>query len=329
MECAFEDDCITVNDVKLLSPPRTPEKIKQRMKCVVINKSPIRETKYSNGSGSMFSMNLCSEPSSTIRAVCFNEEMFDKFNVNTTYTLDNAKVKQGYGQHGNIEILLDNEVKFEESPVPIHISECNFKIAQIMRKETKGSRFINVKAKVLEIGELYTVGTDHKLKRVIQIGDETGTMQLDLWRDAAKESNIKFKENDTLELNQVVVSVFNGRSTLTITAETSIKVIDETIEVSHKIPIVKSSVVSMETCIMAIKDFKTTFKCIGCRKDIPLATSDLLTCQSCSTTFLKEMAEVSQSCSVLLQSNKQWLTAKTGVRIQNYVFEKIPYIQIL
>ena len=80
MECAFEDDCITVNDVKLLSPPRTPEKIKQRMKCVVINKSPIRETKYSNGSGSMFSMNLCSEPSSTIRAVCFNEEMFDKSN---------------------------------------------------------------------------------------------------------------------------------------------------------------------------------------------------------------------------------------------------------
>ena len=67
-------------------------------------KCPVRQT----SNGSMFTMNLCDQdPSSTIRAVCFDENLLGNFEANRTYDFKQFKVKKAYSSSNNIEVLID------------------------------------------------------------------------------------------------------------------------------------------------------------------------------------------------------------------------------
>ena len=49
-----------------------------------LTKSPLKPTRF----GKMFTMSLCQDdPTSTIRAICFEENMFGQFNTKESYDL--------------------------------------------------------------------------------------------------------------------------------------------------------------------------------------------------------------------------------------------------
>lgn len=119
-----------------------------------------------------------------------------------------------------------------------------------------------------------------------------------------------------LSLQSAVVSTFNGNISLTTVYETTITEIDEQITVlPTKRSLPKSNVVSLQTSVLVIKEFTCTYTCIDCRKKIepgPFKDSAVIICQTCSTTFLKEGAMLTNTCMVLL-NNKQWYKANTAV----------------
>jgi hypothetical protein len=182
----------------MLSSPRKSEKI---AKCAVLTKSSLKETKR----GKMFSMTLCDQnTTSTIRAVCFQDVMFDKFEVTRTYDLKSFKIKKGMGSGNDVEMLITEETEVAESLIRFNIEIMWFKLSQIVRQHTQNIRFLNLKAKITSIEDLLTVGKypDHKQKRDVHLADDTGQITLVLWRERAK--TIHFKEGDVITIENAV-----------------------------------------------------------------------------------------------------------------------------
>lgn len=135
----------TIEDLKRMSTPQSPQKCSQKLTCAILTKSPLRPTK----NGSMFSLSLCDkDPSSTLRAVCFNEDMFSKFETTGIYDFQKYKLKKGFGSLNQVELLIDQFTMVEKAEIQLKIKGSSFTISQILRGETQGIRFINLKAKV-------------------------------------------------------------------------------------------------------------------------------------------------------------------------------------
>lgn len=204
----------------------------------------------------MFSMNLCGrDPSSTIRAICFSEGMFSKFQPNTTYNLKQFKVKKAFGKSSsNVELLVDNDTNVSTSTSQFALDEHSFTISQILNNETENVRFINLKAKVMKVDDLIVVGTytDNKAKRNIHLADHTGHIQMVLWRDRAGNSQVV--EGNVLSIRNAVVSNYHQALSLTTTFETTINSIDEVMTAAPaEEPSLNSNSLSLETTILAIK----------------------------------------------------------------------------
>ena len=305
----------TIEDIKSSPAPQSPSKSKKKLTCAVLNKSPLRQTKV----GSMFSMNLCGEePSSTIRAACFEGEMFSTFQLNTTYDFNSFKIKKAFGNSNSVELLVDQSTTVTTSTSQLSLEKRSYNISQILRNQTDNTKFINLKAKVMNIDDPSVVGSypHNKTKRSMHLADHTSHIEFVLWRERA--DNFHFSEGDVLSLENAVVSNFNNTINLTTTFETTITKVDELITVvTTKRPLPKSNLVSLQSSILAIKEFSCAYTCIECRKDIepgPFNNRRVINCPTSSTVFLKYSAILSNRCSVLL-TNKQWLTASTGVSI--------------
>ena len=112
------------------------------MTCAVLTKSNLREMKR----GTMFTMTLCDrETTSTIRAVCFEGSMFNKFETTKTYDLKYFKLKKGMGNYSILEVLITPETKVTDSIFQFTIEKKSFKICQILRRETSNVRFLSIK----------------------------------------------------------------------------------------------------------------------------------------------------------------------------------------
>ena len=185
----------------------------------------------------------------------------------------------------------------------------------MLNKET-GNTSLKLNAKVTDVDQPVTVGTypDNKIKRSVYLADNTGHIQLVLWRERAE--NISFQKDDVLMLENVVISTFNNESSLTTTFKTSITVVKDVMTIiSTERPNKDPDVIST---ILAIKEFMCTYGCIGCKNEIVCADSynnnTTITCPTCSTIFLKQHAKLKNQCTVLL-SNKKWFQAYTSVSI--------------
>ena len=220
----------------------------QKLTCAVVNKSPLHPTK----NGKMFLMNLCDESLELmLRAVCFNEDLFSKFEVSKAYDMSSFKIKKAFGDATSVEMLIDNELLVIPGTTQLRIVGCStFKISEIHRGNTSDTRYINLKAKVMKIHEPDAVSTypDCKTKREVNLADETGHIELILWAE-----NVSFKTGDVLSLANVVVSSFNRQVNVTTSFETAISVVNEIMEVKEKPDSMASTsnVVSMTTTVMA------------------------------------------------------------------------------
>ena len=301
---------LTIETIKSAPVPQSPRKSSQRLTCAVLNKSPVRRTR---NDGSMFSMNLCGkDTSSTIRAVCFSEPMFSKFEPNKTYDINQFKVKKAYGKStSNVELLIDNETRVSMSTSQFALEDQSFTISQILTNETKNVRFIKLKAKVMTIDDVHIVGTypDNKSKRNINLADPTGHIQLVLWRDRAE--NIVFKVGDIVSIENAVISNYGNTLTVTTTLETTISVEEDdemnVTALNQPVP----NIMPLDSTILAIKEFSCAYACVDCRKDIPVDStpkSRIVKCPRCSAVFLQQVAVQTNSCKVLL-NNKQRFTA--------------------
>ena len=82
---------ISVEDMSSFPIPNSPTKSTKRLRCFALNKSPLRLTKNE----SMFSLNLCHlDPSTTVRAVCFNKDMFTQIQPSTTYDVESLNTRR-------------------------------------------------------------------------------------------------------------------------------------------------------------------------------------------------------------------------------------------
>ena len=65
----------------------------------------------------MFMMTLSDEdPTNTIKAMCFCESLYDKFEVMKTHTIEQFKIKKSFGYDScPIQIVIDTEAKVELS----------------------------------------------------------------------------------------------------------------------------------------------------------------------------------------------------------------------
>ena len=252
-----------INERKALPVSKSPRKF-------LLSKSAVHPTR----SDVMFSINLCDEDrNSTLRTVCFDEELYGKVEKSKSYEIDGYKIKEAYGNSSAIQMVVDADT------TPLEIAGCSsFKIAQILRRETENTRYFNLKAKVVKIKEALTVRShgDTKLKREIILADE---IALVLWREKAAE--VGFKGDVSLE--NIVVSIFNKQINVT-SFKMTIKMIDEAMEVKE-VPALqpKSNIVSVS--IFTIKTFRSCYKCMLCKNSImpeQYVGGDTLKCSSCS-----------------------------------------------
>lgn len=317
MKTSFNDTTIT-----------SPRKMNKTMTCAVLTKSNLKEMKR----GTMFTMTLCDrETTSTIRAVCFEGSMFNKFATTKTYDLKYFKLKKGMGNYSDLEVLITPETKVTDSIFQFTIEKKSFKISQILRRETSNVRFLSITAKVISIEDVQTVGKypDEKLKRDVLLADETGQVALVLWRQRAE--TIEFKEGDIIDIENAVTSSFNNTVTLSAAGETTISVSNKTTDIdlpaSVASPSKNSTVTCIETTVSAFKDFKCQYRCINCHGDVDGKHSTvandgtvIVRCPTCPTTFLQECAKIKNECQIMLSSNHQWFTAGTGVSLISYSF---------
>ncbi len=241
--------------------------------------------------------------------------MFDKFETSKTYELKDYKVKKGYGASNDVELLIDSQTVIEKAATELTLQDCTFTISQILRGGSTNLRFINLKVKVTNVGELETVGhhPDCKTKREVSLTDNTGHINLVLWRDRA--DNLSLEERDVVSLTNVVLSNFNNCVSLTTSFETAITMIDEEMAIcSAPRPTRRSNVTSFQSTILGVKEFTATFKCVGCRTEVKSTAEPLLTCSACSAEFLKISTSMNNQCKVLL-TNNQWFSANTRVSV--------------
>ena len=305
----------TIKEIMAKPIPNSPRRSSKALICAVVNKSPVKATK----NGSMFSLNLCDEDqSSTIRAVCFNKDIFPQLESKKTYQLDAFKLKRAFGDKTAPELLLDDETKNTLAANQVALENKMHTISQILRGETANERFLNLKAKAVLVGEPRVVGTfpDNKKKRTVLLADETGQMELVLWRERAE--NVNFKEGDVVHLDNMVASKFNGQLNLTTTFESCISLLEEEIKVakSAKRSLSKCNVISVDTSVLAIKELMCTYSCLACREALHVSNSaHLVTCPKCSCSFLKSRLTPNHKCMILLSKNNQWFTANSKVSI--------------
>jgi hypothetical protein len=309
----------TIAELKTLNPvpPPSPRKCATSLHCAIISKSELKNTKSNS---KMFTMNLCDEdPTSFIKAVCFDSSLYDNFESMKTYHFTGFKIKKAMAAGNSHELHIDANTKFTESPFQFPMENIWFNISHILRHDADHVSSLNVKAKVIAIDESVTVGKypDQKEKRDITLADETGQMTLVLWRQRAREIN--FKENDVISIQNAVTSIFNSKVNITSTSETIIKVVQELITVTTKKADVpkNTSITSLETTILATREFRTFLNCINCRCDIEhnaeTFAESLITCTNCTTAFLYQSSKLRSECTVLLSASNQWFKAKTGV----------------
>ena len=142
-----------------------PRKCTKIILCGILSKSEIRATKVWH----MFSMTLWDEnTSSTVKAVCFDQQIYEKFQTKCTYSLDSFKIKSS--RSGNVlEIHIDSNTKVALANHQFQIEANNYKIAQILRGETRGLRYIQLKAKIQMVNDAEIVG--RYPEREILLGD--------------------------------------------------------------------------------------------------------------------------------------------------------------
>jgi hypothetical protein len=103
-----------------------------------------------------------------LRAVCFNENHFPKFEASRAYDMSSFKIKKAYGNASSVEMLVDNKLLVVPATKQFRIVGCStFKICEILRGKTSDTRYINLKAKVTKMYESFLVGAppDCKMKR--------------------------------------------------------------------------------------------------------------------------------------------------------------------
>ena len=305
----------TIEEIKGSPVPKSPRKIVENLTCAIVNKSDLRSTK----NGKMFSMNLCDQSSkATMRAVCFNERMFPNFEASKSYDISSFKIKKAFSDNDSIEILLDRDAYVNSAATEVPVVACsNLKIKDILAQAKNPPRFINVVAKVMTIHKPCEVGTfpDMRVKREITLADETGQIDLVLWRQRAE--NVDFKTGDVLSLQNVVVSTFQDQTTVTTSFETSLNVIEKDIAVTEEAKALDKTV-QMKATVLAIKNFQSVSKCFLCKSAImpqqSHAQSLTIDCTTCGSSFLKTKGGFSNQC-LLMLSDHNWYNARTSVSI--------------
>ena len=307
----------------------SPKKFSKPLRCAILTKSELKKTKNPNGQRS-FSMTLCDQtPSSTIRAVCFEEKYYETLVPMKTYIISNFKIKKGLPAN-TIQIHMDTNSNIEESSTQFKIEKCNFNIAQILRREASNVNMVSVTCKVTDIDDIKTVGKQAIQKRDVFCTDGTGSIILVLWRDRAE--SFSFAKNDVISIENAITSTYNNVINLSTTSQTVIKTIqDERLQnVTSNLPcpIAQEEIISLNTKILMMKDFKQAVTCKNCKNVIPLSPAedveDGIECKVCWTTFLLEETKLTMECSLCLKDIEVgWLTARTGVRLKfslNFIF---------
>lgn len=266
-------------------------------------------------------MTLCDEdPTSTLRAVCFDERMYKTLTPLKTYIISNYKIKKGLGANV-IQVHLDAAATIEVSLEQYKIEKVSFNIAQIIRKEASNVRMVNINCKIADIDEVKLVGKppNQIQKRDVYCADATGLIVLVFWRDMAE--NIDFAVNDVVSVENVVTSSYNNKINLSATSQTIIRKIEDpvlqNVSGNFSSPVFQDTITSVNTKIVSMKDFKQQAICINCKNSIPINTSDkdaeLLQCGVCTATFLIQDTKILNEYSFFLKDNQQWFLAKTGV----------------
>ena len=291
---------VTIQTLKEQTPPQSPRKCNETLHCAVLTKSLLKPTRF----GKMFTMSLCEEdPSRTIRAVCFEENMFGQFNMKESYDLQSFKLKKGINASNNdVELVIDHTTSIKKAADQFDIEKQFFTIAEILRKESQGHRFINITAKVTCIEDVCLVGKHPNImeKRDVHLADESGLITMVLWRQRA--CNFGFSVDDAISLENVVTTLFNNQIMLTTASESVIEKVDMDINIpaTAKLPSRKRSLISsLESSVLAIKGFKAVYRCFSCKGEIDCKAAGkgnsglLITCPTCSTVFLASSSSLS------------------------------------
>ena len=289
--------------------------------CAIASKSPMKHIK----TGKMFSMTITDEdPTSFIRAVCFNDQLFSSLEVHKTYRLKSFKVQKGYGkQSGNLEVVLDNTSNVELSPKQFAVKPVFLNVASILRSTDNSMPFVNTKGKITRTEEPNLVGSppDSKMKRIVYLTDATGSLNVAFWKDQALKIN--FKLGNVVNVENLRLSTWNGMVTGNASPETSFVTIDKEIQITQAVLPKPSNIISLDTSIKAIKDYSVTSKCVNCKTTPHLSSPGMVTvCEKCNTTYLKENCRKDACCMLLLtEPRRQWYTAFTQVLSLFYILQ--------
>jgi hypothetical protein len=248
---------LSIEDLKKMEIPKSPQKPPRGLTCAIISKSPERRVK----NGKMISMTISNEDSTSyMRAVCFNLQLFELLEVRKTYHFKSFKYQQGYGNRSkDIEVVLGDNSEKEISPKQFDIKQVWLNIASTLKCDTDEKPFVNVKGKVTEMEEPYTVGSPPKMKRNIFLSDATASMSIALWKDQATSPDLN--TGDVISVQNLSLSKWNGTITGNASPETTFAIISESIEINEAALPQPNKVIASNTRIKALKKYTTIPKC--------------------------------------------------------------------
>lgn len=201
----------------------------------VTDKTDVRTWNKPNSQGKLFSFTLIDE-STAIRATVFNDavDVFEPLLVNgQVYYFSGGQVKNANRRFSNVnndyELTFDRSSQImlarnDSSTSNLPLQRYNFIPLNLLKQREAGS-LIDILAVVLQVSGLSSVTQrttgNELIKRNVQVGDTTASVEVTMWNDEAKSWNCQ--PGTVVAMRQLKVSTFNG-VTLSTTFQTKIDV---------------------------------------------------------------------------------------------------------
>lgn len=191
---------------------------------------------YSNnkGNGHFFTVSLIDCEQTEIRAISFNEvadKFYNVFEKNKIYLISKGSIRperKGYSRIKNdycIYLNVDSIVKVVNNDnTNIEIKKIHYKFVKIFEiSKMKEKQFVDIIAIISFVGDIEDIvskRTQRKLKkRVLQVVDETGKIEITLWNEQAQTwTKEKLKKNQIIAIDNCQISHYASFS-LSVTGE--------------------------------------------------------------------------------------------------------------
>ena len=295
----------TEHDTGLLSPSTiTTAGEHATVTGLLASLSPIKPTRYFDGE--------LTDGQSVIRLVGFDKAKLRQLQPFSDYgvpvTLRNCLVQKNKFKD-QLEVVLKTHTTIEESHAQFDVTDLKtVLISLIQLQDIAEHDRVTIRISVIKVYEVQKVGT--KTKQDVVVADATAKSTVTLWENGVNS----LQQGISYQLNRLEVRVYMGKKHLSFPSSLSK---DEISDIDDVIDGYTSSDDDQEqlqcVSVSGIRELQSFHQCIHCNKSVKPSSSNIGTCETCST--MQKLSEPKVSARLVIHAEHQKLILKASDEI--------------